>query len=58
MNIDLEIAQSVEMRPVIDVASDLGLVAEDLEFYGKYKAKLSFDTVKRLLADKIGRAHV
>lgn len=51
MNVDLEIAQSVEMRLVADVAADLGLCVDDLEFYGKYKAKLSFETVKRLLAD-------
>ena len=38
---DIEIAQQCQMRPIEQVAKDLGIDAEDLEFYGKYKAKIS-----------------
>ena len=37
---DIEIATSVTPRPIVDVACDLGLGADDLELYGKFKAKL------------------
>ena len=40
---DIEIAQGCQMRPITDVAADAGLDADDLELYGKYKAKLSAD---------------
>ena len=38
---DIEIAQSCQMRPITEVATAAGLDADDLELYGKYKAKLS-----------------
>lgn len=37
---DIEIAQAANMLPIQDVAAGLSIDAEDLEFYGKYKAKL------------------
>jgi formate--tetrahydrofolate ligase len=37
---DIEIANSVTPRPIVDVARDIGLTPDDLEQYGKYKAKL------------------
>jgi formate--tetrahydrofolate ligase len=37
---DIEIAQSVKPRPIVEVAADVGLGADDLDLYGKYKAKL------------------
>ena len=37
---DIEIANSVRPRPIVDVARDVGLTADDLELYGKYKAKI------------------
>ena len=37
---DIEIANGVTPRPIVDVARDLGLSADDVEPYGKYKAKL------------------
>src|SRR5690349_5190376 len=48
---DLAIAQDVKLRPIVDVAADLGLSTEDLELYGAYKAKISYDAIHRLLAD-------
>ena len=43
---DLEIAQQAEMEPITKIAEKLGLKEEDLELYGKYKAKLHLDSVK------------
>ncbi len=45
---DLEIAQEVEMQPIVDVAAKIGIPADNLELYGKYKAKLSFDYLNSL----------
>jgi len=41
MMTDIQIAQSVNMRPITEVAAQVGLTADELEFYGKYKAKVS-----------------
>ena len=48
---DIEIAQGCQMRPITEVAAAAGLDAEDLELYGKFKAKLSADVWKKA-ADK------
>ena len=48
---DIEIAQGCQMRPITEVAAAAGLDAEDLELYGRYKAKLSAD-VRKKTADK------
>lgn len=45
---DIEIAQEAELKPIKEVAKSIDLEEEDLEFYGKYKAKLSYETLKRL----------
>jgi formate--tetrahydrofolate ligase len=44
---DIEIAQSVRMRPIEDVAADIGLGRDDLDLYGRYKAKLPLDLASR-----------
>ena len=44
---DIEIAQRARMRPITDVAADLGLAADDLDLYGKYKAKIALDVSQR-----------
>ena len=41
MKTDIQIAQEASMEPIQKVAAALGIEEEDLEFYGKYKAKLS-----------------
>ena len=51
MMTDIEIAQSCQMLPITEVAAKAGLEADELELYGKYKAKLTSDTWARL-ADK------
>lgn len=45
---DIEIAQAAELMPITDVAEKLGIAADDLELYGKYKAKLSNDYLKKI----------
>ncbi|MCC7417853.1 MAG: formate--tetrahydrofolate ligase [Acidobacteria bacterium] len=47
MPTDIEIAQSVKPRPIVDVAADLGLSADDLDLYGKYKAKIPLEICSR-----------
>src|ERR1051325_11590498 len=44
---DIEIAQKVKMRPIEDVAAELGLGRDDLDFYGKYKAKIPLEIATR-----------
>ena len=45
---DIEIAQSCKMQPIEDIASLLGIKPEELELYGRYKAKLSFELWDRV----------
>ncbi|MGD2207189.1 MAG: formate--tetrahydrofolate ligase, partial [Anaerolineae bacterium] len=45
---DIEIAQEAKMRPIVDVAADLGLTEDDLDLYGKYKAKVHLDVLEKL----------
>jgi len=44
---DLEIAHKFQMRPVTEVAAQLGIQPDDLELYGKYKAKLPLKFIDR-----------
>lgn len=46
MKSDIEIAQSAKMIPVVKVGEKIGLTEDDLELYGKYKAKISLDVLK------------
>ncbi|HHW07858.1 MAG TPA: formate--tetrahydrofolate ligase [Clostridia bacterium] len=48
---DIEIAQQAKMKPVAEIAAQLGIQEDEIELYGKYKAKVSLDVYKRL-ADK------
>lgn len=43
---DIEIAASVEAQPIVKVAQKLGLIEDDLELYGKYKAKINVKPAK------------
>jgi len=45
---DIQIAQEAELRPIADVAADLGLSEDDLDLYGKYKAKVHLDVLDRM----------
>lgn len=45
---DIEIAQKAHMLPITEVAAKLGIGEEDIELYGRYKAKLSMDLIKKV----------
>ena len=45
---DLEIAQAAKLRPILEIAEELGLEEDDLDLYGKYKAKVHLDVLERL----------
>ncbi|SUE34657.1 formate--tetrahydrofolate ligase [Rikenella microfusus] len=47
MKTDIEIARSVRMKPVTEVARQLGIAPDDLELYGKYKAKVPLSYIDR-----------
>jgi formate--tetrahydrofolate ligase len=48
MKTDIEIAQEAKMRPILDVARELGISDDDVELYGKYIGKISLDVYERL----------
>lgn len=48
MKSDVEIAQAANMKPIATIAAELGLSEDDLELYGKYKAKISLDVWQRI----------
>lgn len=48
MGSDIEIARAAKMRPIAEIAEDIGILPEELELYGRYKAKVSLDLLKRL----------
>ena len=52
---DIEIAQAAKMKHIKEVAKELNITEEDLEFYGKYKAKISFDVIERAKNNKEGK---
>lgn len=52
---DIEIAQNCHMQPITDIAEKAGILPDELELYGKYKAKLSAQTWKRLENQPDGR---
>ena len=52
---DVQIAQQAKMQPIKEVAAKLGLVEDDLELYGKYKAKISLETMQKVENNKDGK---
>lgn len=55
MKTDIEIAQSVVLQPIVDVVEKVGLNYDDLELYGKYKAKLAFDKIEAVKENNLGK---
>ena len=45
MKTDIQIAQETKMLPIKEVAASIGIKEDDLELYGKYKAKISDDLI-------------
>jgi len=52
---DIEIAQAAKMKEIVDIAEELGISQDDIDLYGKYKAKVSLDVYKRLADKKDGK---
>ena len=52
---DIEIAQQAKMQKITDVAAKLGIGEDDIELYGRYKAKLSMDLIRRMENEKPGK---
>ena len=52
---DIEIAQSITLKPITEILEKVGITYDDIELYGKYKAKLSFDKIQSLENNKIGK---
>lgn len=55
MKTDIEIAQEAKMLPIQEIAAKLDISEEDLEFYGKYKAKLSDELLKKTAHNPDGK---
>lgn len=52
---DIEIARNTELKKIVDVASEIGINEEELEPYGKYKAKISSKVYEKLKENKNGK---
>ncbi|MGD2041108.1 MAG: formate--tetrahydrofolate ligase [Anaerolineae bacterium] len=44
---DIDIAQEAKLRPIMEIAADLGLTEDDMDLYGKYKAKVHLDVIEK-----------
>ena len=55
MKTDIQIAQEATMLPIKDVAAAIGIKEDDLEFYGKYKAKISDELINRTKKNPDGK---
>ncbi|MDY2984341.1 MAG: formate--tetrahydrofolate ligase [Synergistes jonesii] len=52
---DIEIAQRTQMEPITEVAKKLGIAEDDLELYGRYKAKVTFDLWEKIKEREDGK---
>ena len=55
MKTDIEIAQEAKLKPITEVAATIGISEDDLELYGRYKAKLSDEYISKLSSEKDGK---
>ena len=55
MKTDIQIAQEAKMLPIAEIAAELGVAAEELELYGRYKAKITDSFLKRTASKKNGK---
>jgi formate--tetrahydrofolate ligase len=55
MKSDIEIAQESTPKPIIEIAEPLGLTGDDLELYGKYKAKIEWSAIKEKANKPLGK---
>nr|WP_040345752.1 formate--tetrahydrofolate ligase [Neobacillus bataviensis] len=52
---DIEIAQASTMKPIVEIAKKIGLTEDDLELYGKYKAKISNEALSKIKTKVSGK---
>ncbi len=52
---DIEIAQSAKLKPIVEIAASLGLTEDDIELYGKYKAKIKPQVLRQRQGNKDGK---
>ncbi|MBQ3056011.1 MAG: formate--tetrahydrofolate ligase, partial [Clostridia bacterium] len=55
MKTDIQIAQEAKMLPIAEIAAELGVADEELELYGRYKAKITDSFLKRTASKKNGK---
>ncbi|MEH6992427.1 formate--tetrahydrofolate ligase [Neobacillus drentensis] len=52
---DIEIAQESTMKPIVEIAKTIGLTEDDLELFGKYKAKISYEALSKIESSNNGK---
>ncbi|WP_082051087.1 formate--tetrahydrofolate ligase [Rossellomorea aquimaris] len=52
---DIEIAQQSTMQPILDIAKKIGLSEHDIELYGKYKGKITYETIQKIQGQSDGK---
>jgi len=55
MKTDIQIAQEAKMKPIMDIAREVGIEEDEVELYGKYKAKINLSIWERLKDNKEGK---
>ena len=55
MKTDIQIAQEAKLLPIKEIAQEIGMTEDDLELYGKYKAKISDDFYEKIKDNKDGK---
>ncbi|MDM5143657.1 Formate--tetrahydrofolate ligase [Lactococcus lactis] len=54
MKTDIEIAQAADIQPITKIAEKIGLSFDDIELYGKYKAKIPLEVLESLMNKPMG----
>ena len=57
MKSDIQIAQEAKMEPIKNIAEKMGLSEDDIEYYGKYKCKISLDVYDKVKDNKDGKSN-
>ncbi|MCU9533230.1 formate--tetrahydrofolate ligase [Streptococcus sp. CSL10205-OR2] len=55
MQTDIQIAQSTPLKPIVDIINKVNISPDDVELYGNYKAKLSFDKINAVKSNPLGK---
>lgn len=55
MKTDIEIAQNVTLKPIVDIVEPFGVSFDELDLYGKYKAKLTFEKIQSVQNNPVGK---